>query len=369
MTSRKRSGRGGLIAGLGVLALLTAWAAFLWLRAGPIERDITDRATAVLADAGLGWVRVVIDGRDVTLGGLADDRATRQVAVDLVGAVWGVRSVTDAMRLPPRPGPVFRVDLVGIADPAAGTLPGVMLPSVKQPGIVLSGRVADRAIAADLVDVAGLAFPGAVTDLTSDGAAATADAGPPLPRQAAMRHAVEVAGMLTAGGITLINRRFEVVGTADDPDGVRDLIVVPDGFEPRIAINATAAGRAPVGSWIACQARLDGLLDRAPVLFPGGGADIGASGRAVLDVVATTLAGCPGRPVRIEGHTDATGSRTANLALSWRRATAVAAFLERRGVDPARLQVHGFGADLPVASNNTPDGRAANRRTELRVLE
>jgi outer membrane protein OmpA-like peptidoglycan-associated protein len=69
--------------------------------------------------------------------------------------------------------------------------------------------------------------------------------------------------------------------------------------------------------------------------------------------------------LRIEGHTDSTGSDSYNAALSQRRAQAVASALITRGVDPSRIQAVGRGMEVPVATNDTPAGRQQNRRVEL----
>ena len=67
----------------------------------------------------------------------------------------------------------------------------------------------------------------------------------------------------------------------------------------------------------------------------------------------------------VEGHTDNSGTPTHNLALSRARAQSVVAALVEAGIKPDRLAARGFGADRPVADNNTEAGRAANRRVEL----
>jgi outer membrane protein OmpA-like peptidoglycan-associated protein len=69
--------------------------------------------------------------------------------------------------------------------------------------------------------------------------------------------------------------------------------------------------------------------------------------------------------VRIEGHTDSTGSEGYNEALSERRARAVAHALENRGVDSGRVQAVGRGKTLPIATNETSAGRQQNRRVEI----
>jgi len=76
------------------------------------------------------------------------------------------------------------------------------------------------------------------------------------------------------------------------------------------------------------------------------------------------------RKVRVEGHTDSRGGWLYNLRLSQRRATSVVRWLvQHGGVDPSRLEPHGFGLDRPIADNATPEGRQKNRRVEFRIVE
>ena len=76
----------------------------------------------------------------------------------------------------------------------------------------------------------------------------------------------------------------------------------------------------------------------------------------------------PAMHVRLEGYTDNTGDSAANKQLSLDRANAIQALLVQGGVDPDRISTDGWGDEKPVASNDTEEGRAQNRRTELVVL-
>lgn len=71
---------------------------------------------------------------------------------------------------------------------------------------------------------------------------------------------------------------------------------------------------------------------------------------------------------RIEGHTDAVGSDSYNLELSRRRAQAVADYLVSKGVERDRLEIIPLGETRPVAANDTPEGRAMNRRVEINII-
>ena len=73
--------------------------------------------------------------------------------------------------------------------------------------------------------------------------------------------------------------------------------------------------------------------------------------------------------VRFEGHTDSRGSRELNTKLSDNRAKAVMNYMIANGIEKNRVSGKGFGPDRPVASNDTEEGRALNRRTELVIVE
>jgi len=96
--------------------------------------------------------------------------------------------------------------------------------------------------------------------------------------------------------------------------------------------------------------------------------NIRADARPVLDEAVRTLKEAGQIRVAVEGHTDSRGTDQYNLGLSIRRANAVADYLATRGIARSRLQVNGFGESRPVASNDTDDGRAQNRRVELSVI-
>ncbi len=87
-----------------------------------------------------------------------------------------------------------------------------------------------------------------------------------------------------------------------------------------------------------------------------------------LDQVAMVLAAYPSTFIDIYGHTDSVGGDAYNEDLSQRRAASVATYLESRGVQTARVGTKGFGKTQPIVSNETEDGRATNRRVEIRIV-
>ena len=101
------------------------------------------------------------------------------------------------------------------------------------------------------------------------------------------------------------------------------------------------------------------------VTFPSGQSDVNASFYPVLNSVALVLKEYEKTLIDIVGHTDSTGSMELNMQLSQARAGSVGQYLQGQGVAPMRVQTQGVGPQSPVATNDTPEGRAANRRVEL----
>ena len=89
---------------------------------------------------------------------------------------------------------------------------------------------------------------------------------------------------------------------------------------------------------------------------------------SVLDKVASTLVEYNQTMIQIAGHTDSTGSHEYNMKLSEQRAMSVKNYLAGRGVPAKRMVTVGAGPDYPVASNDTPEGRAQNRRVEITIV-
>lgn len=94
-----------------------------------------------------------------------------------------------------------------------------------------------------------------------------------------------------------------------------------------------------------------------------------AQSKTELDRLVALLVHNSGMQVEIGGHTDAIGSEEKNLNLSQRRAQAVVNYIVENGISADRLTSAGYGEAKPVASNDTEEGRALNRRTEVRIVE
>ena len=104
------------------------------------------------------------------------------------------------------------------------------------------------------------------------------------------------------------------------------------------------------------------------VTFASNQSDIKSDFYPVLDSVGLVLEKYEKTLVEVVGHTDSTGSDAINQPLSEKRAASVGAYLNSRGVIPQRLATAGVGSGYPIASNDTSEGRALNRRVEITLV-
>ncbi|MBB36566.1 MAG: hypothetical protein CME88_10875 [Hirschia sp.] len=116
-----------------------------------------------------------------------------------------------------------------------------------------------------------------------------------------------------------------------------------------------------------CERSLSDLLAATRIEFATASALISSNSASLLDQIANAVGSCPGR-LRIEGHTDNTGSAALNAELSQNRAEAVRNALVDRGISENRLIAQGFGSSQPIATNSNAAGRARNRRIEIQVV-
>jgi outer membrane protein OmpA-like peptidoglycan-associated protein len=133
------------------------------------------------------------------------------------------------------------------------------------------------------------------------------------------------------------------------------------------AAPAPAPAPAPVPAPAPAPARTP--ISFHSVTFDFNKSDLKPAARAELDRAAKIMMDNPGVVLELQGHTDSVGTDKYNAALGHRRANAVFQYLNAKGVKSDRLKELSFGEVKPVASNETEDGRAQNRRVELVILK
>jgi outer membrane protein OmpA-like peptidoglycan-associated protein len=346
-----------LIASVSALVLFMGLA--IQREAPLIERDIRDRATAALTDAGMGWARVKVDGRDVTLGGGAPSAEARSEAYRLTAEIAGVRVVHDVATVAPE-----QTEAAPEAPPPA-VLPYALVLRSDGAHLTLAGDVPDDAETSRLVDLAGKRF--AVADV-KDALARGARSAPPDWSDAAAA-ALEALVLLEHGEARVGALRVDLDGVAADRGlraRTRRLLQrgLPASFKSSTHILLVTQPETTAAS---CQPQLDSLLAAAGVEFDAGSAALRPDSVPVLAEVAEIVQGCAPARFEVAGHTDDRGDPDTNLRLSQARAQAVLDYLVELGVAAERISARGYGEAQPLVRGTSPEARARNRRIEIRV--
>jgi OOP family OmpA-OmpF porin len=166
------------------------------------------------------------------------------------------------------------------------------------------------------------------------------------------------------GQISISGNVIEIKGEVSN-EAVRQQLV----SEMSTRLNKTYTVRNGLRVVAAGQEQIDLALASRTIEFEPGNSSLTASGRQTLELLAPLLLRLGGRSFEVTGHTDGVGSRPQNIALSAARADAVKTFLVGKGIAADKIATSGAGPDRPLAANDTPDGRARNRRIELRVVQ
>lgn len=177
------------------------------------------------------------------------------------------------------------------------------------------------------------------------------------------------------------NRAFQsprptfLVGQDPEQQGPADAQWATGGIGLKYRFNGPVeAAPAPPPPAPVAQAAPPPPVEKKKIILRGVNFDfdksnIRADARPILDEAISTLNEYKQITLSVEGHTDSVGSDEYNEKLSLRRAKAVAEYLAKGGIDPQRMSEKGFGESKPVASNDTAEGRAQNRRVELKITQ
>ncbi|WP_016790782.1 OmpA family protein, partial [Vibrio cyclitrophicus] len=102
-------------------------------------------------------------------------------------------------------------------------------------------------------------------------------------------------------------------------------------------------------------------------MFETNSTELSTDGKIALMPIVEVLKAHPQSSVDVVGHTDSTGSAEYNMMISKKRAAAVAAYIEEQGIESDRISASGQGEENPIASNDTAEGRAQNRRVDATI--
>lgn len=273
----------------------------------PSAPSTTTTAASAAAPAQLSLNR---DGNDVTLTGKVPGDTAKSDLESAVRSQWPSADVTDKIQVAP-----------GAAVPDMSGLGGVLAEA---------GAIADF----------GMSING--SDMTLTGTAPNLD----------IASQVQSTAVLVFPNLKLTNN-LQIPATGAPPMNT----AAPDAPAP----NAPAATDCPT-----LQADISSLL-HTQISFTSGGAQMTRESVQLVSQIAGKIKACPGVAVTVVGYTDNVGSESINQSLSAVRAKAVAAELVSDGVAADHVSSHGAGSANPIAGNDTPAGRAQNRRVAITV--
>lgn len=134
-----------------------------------------------------------------------------------------------------------------------------------------------------------------------------------------------------------------------------------------------AIARAGIAGQVSVRTHIEGVIVSLSedLIFPPGSAELQPKGKEALDDIAAVLQGMP-NAVRVEGHTDDRPTNSPDYPTNWElstaRAVSIVRYLIERGISPTRLSAAGMASYQPLVPNDTPEGRALNRRASLVII-
>jgi OOP family OmpA-OmpF porin len=289
--------------------------------------------------------KITISDTKVSLAGMARELGGREaIAAALKNLPEGFSVAANEIKAPPY---IFQA----YKDPVAVTL-------------TLAGYVPDNNIHAALVAAAGRKF---FNEKVVDNIKASL--GAPSGFSNAVAPALGALSRLSTGTLVVSDREVKLSGdafydaaAAQIRAGLKDF---PQGWQFKADISVKPAS-APVDGTV-CQQLFSGLLAKGKIRFESGRATIDPDSAGLLDRLIETALRCPSANIEIAGHTDADGEDGLNQALSEKRAQAVEEFLVKAGLPAERFTAMGYGSTQPVATNDTEEGKAQNRRIDFVV--
>jgi len=290
--------------------------------------------------------KVTISDTKVSLSGMARDLGGREaIGAALQNLPEGFSVAANEIKAPPY---VFQA----YKDPVTMSL-------------TLTGYVPDNKVHAAIATAAGRKF---FSQKMVDNLKASI--GAPWGFVSAVVPALGALSRLSTGTLVVTDREVKISGDALYEAAMAQIRAglakdFPQGWQLKAELSVKPAA-APVDPTV-CQQLLSELLEKGQIRFEPGRAAIDPDSAGLLDRLVETTLRCPTAKIEIAGHTDADGEDAFNQALSEKRAQAVADYLVKAGLSADRFAAIGYGSSQPVATNDTDEGKAQNRRIDFLV--
>ncbi len=331
-----------------LLAVVLWWGAS---KTEVIEQDIAQRTSDAIVES-LPDAKVEVRGRDVRVFGETDSDEFRRHASQVVNAVWGVRASRNDVQ-------VAALTVEEEVDNGFGfnaTYDSTLLK--------LSGRVDTVAAMNTLKSMPERLPPGLQFENTTELGSDVLTFSPEK-----LETGIATLTQLKRGELSIDDEKFELTGIADNQTRIDQIRKQIKTSEPilkplEVVLNIEVDPNRRLSE--ACKKSFGAAMENNLVHYVTARHNIREQYRDSLRFIANTAIECDAR-VLIEGHADEVGKENYNQGLSVRRADTAREFLIEKGVPESRIEAFGYGEFRPVASNETPEGKAKNRRVEIHI--
>lgn len=323
------------------IALLLPLLFFKW---GTIETAVATNATGALQEKEIRWAKVTTfyRGRDVLITGTAPSRKAIAQAKAIARQADGVR--------------IVQVDPTDIAPPE----PANLKVTLRGDKVELSGELKDQPEIDNMLAAAQQTF--GRNNVTSK--ITVGDNVASLPSLAAIFGALATDGKLGTVTVSLNGNSLALSGKVLGDEIIKRLDIALADSPFKDALKNKLIVTEPVEANV-CEDLVNELLAAAKINFESGKAAIKEESYALMESIVSTAQRCSDAKFEVAGHTDSVGDADFNKRLSERRASAVVGYLVDKGLSTDQFEAVGYGSTKPIASNATPQGRAANRRIEF----
>jgi len=326
----------------GIILLLIILMIFVPIYNNKIPKALKQEVESKVYANGLDWVNVRVDGRDITLSGIAPNIALHQQAVKIANGVLGGRVIYDKI------------------SPHV-TVPYTMYIESTKNKLLLRGYMpSKRSLDEFLKEFKSQKSSHKLIDIVDVGA------GEPKQWEPLILTIAKLVKELDFGIVNIVNQNVTFSGRVATSKQKREIEELLNTFK-KSNYKITSRVIAMDESIEVCQNRYNELLSSHKIEFKAGEATIDVKNKPLLKSLSEIFALCPNAKLTIIGHTDSKGNDIKNRELSQERAQAVVAKLFQLGIPLEQMEAVGRGESEPVANNDTEEGRKKNRRIEFKV--
>lgn len=331
---------------LGLLGIsLLSFFCFM-LHRSVIETELSQNTRTALVHGNMEWATPTASGQIITLTGIAANSEARLHAESTTKAIEGVTQINNQITL---------ANTTNLTPKIAPISPSTITSKDKADFSITAPNTATTSNTEDIqtTEVANVEKPTTVPLPTSNPTTEIEKT------KATTNSTTEIAQPAIEASSTLAATPANETNTPN-PSTIKNETTTTE------IINQAETTKNAINT---CQQQFNQQLSNEKIRFKISSAILSTNSSHLITQLAKTAQSCPQFNIVIAGHTDSSGLDTMNQKLSEQRAQSVYNALVKHGINASTLSAIGYGETQPIAANNTPQGKAQNRRIEFKVQE